>query len=50
MKDKVNFESYDVTTWETIVIQLLSNISRSKMQSGNEIWSVNRIQREKHSP
>ena len=29
-KDKVNFKIYDVATWETIAINILSNISKSK--------------------
>ena len=42
-KDKVNFKFYDVTAWLTknIVIEKLR-------QSDNEIWSVNRMQQEKH--
>ena len=29
-KDKVNFKIYDVATWETIAINILSNISKIK--------------------
>ena len=28
---------------QTIAIHILSNISRRKKKSGNEIWSVNRM-------
>ena len=33
---------------QTIAIHILPNISRSKMQSANGIWSVNRIYHEEH--
>ena len=44
LKDKVNFQIYDVTTWltnncNTHIDQHLKN----QKQSGDEIWSVNRI-------
>ena len=42
LRDKINFEFYDVTTWlTTIAMQILTKISRR--QSRNEFWSVNRI-------
>ena len=43
-KDKVNFKTYDVTTWltnkcNTHVVQYLEKYR----QSDNDIWSVNRL-------
>ena len=48
-KTTVNFNTCDVTNWttdnyNTHIIQYL----KKKMQSGNGIWSVNKIQREKY--
>ena len=47
-KDKTNFKIYDVTNWITKnfnkhIVKYLKKLR----QSGNEVWSVNRIQREK---
>ena len=49
LKDKVNFEIYDVTAWltknyNTHIAQYLNN----QRQPDNEIWSVNRILQEKY--
>ena len=48
-KDKINFKFYDVTAWlanncNTHISQYLER----KRQSDNDVWSVNRIQHEKH--
>ena len=48
-KDKVNFKIRDVTTWLTIAIDILPNISQTQRQPynerqpDNEAWSINRI-------
>ena len=44
MKDKINFKIYEFTTWltnscNTHIAQYLKKYS----QSGNEIWSVNKM-------
>ena len=36
------------TGQQTIAIQILPNISRSKSKPDNEIWSVNRMEHEKY--
>ena len=48
-KDKVNFKIYDVTAWLTNKCNThISQYLEKCRQSGNEIWSVNRLKREKH--
>ena len=39
-KDKVNFKIYGVTTWLTITIHILPNISRSK---GNQAMKFDQL-------
>ena len=40
LKDKVNFKTYDVTTWLTNVIHILPNIARSK---GNQTMNFGQL-------
>ena len=43
-KDKVNFKSYDVTTWVTNNCNThIAKYLKKLRQPGNEVWSVNRI-------
>ena len=49
MKTTVNFKTRDVTDWTTDNYNThITQYLKKKMQSGNEIWSVNKIQREKY--
>ena len=44
MKTTVNFKTRDVTDWTTDNYNThITQYLKKKMQSGNEIWSVNKI-------
>ena len=48
-KAKVNFKIFDITSWETNNYNIHNaEYLKTQRESENEIWSVKRIQDEKH--